>query len=555
MEAVHGRRNRYLTLGLVVVAAIAFRAGLASFPRVIRWDEPDYLWLGRNLLSGQGYTISGTPELHYTPLFPLLAGAIYRLTGNPEVGSAFWYVLLGGLLPIPVHFIARRIYGGQVAVLSAVLTAVFPGLSSAILYWGTMTEPLFVFLVCCSLWTVLSALHNQTWWRFSLLGALLGLAYLARPEGLMWIGASVALFAVVWALRGQLWRWRSLLYLGALLVASIIIFLPYAAYIHQHTGRWMATGKLAITYDIGEAVLENDPALYDKVTASLDQETGEILWWSGKRFERSMLDILLADPAGALKRTWRNAGRMRDALLSGAIFSLFLLGPVLLGWFHEPWTRRHFEHELVLWFSVLPVLSFLPFHVEARFFSPAFPVVLIWIAKGTVEFGRWAGRTGAEVMNSSRAAHQQIPDLGTGQRIARWATAAVSVLLVGYLSVVNYRTVSMGMRGLSYAHKIAGLWLRENTSSDASVMSRDLAISLYADRGFVASPRAEYESYLDYARRKGATHLVVDDREMRVLRPQLAFLGNTDEPPPGLEPVFIGSDENGRTIVYKLAED
>ena len=97
-------------------------------------------------------------------------------------------------------------------------------------------------------------------------------------------------------------------------------------------------------------------------------------------------------------------------------------------------------------------------------------------------------------------------------------------------------------------------WLREHAPADAKVMTRDLAVALYAERGFVPSPRAEYDAYLDYARRKGATYLVVDEHELRVLRPHLAFLLNDANPPPELLPLFAAVDGRGRTIVYQIKD-
>jgi hypothetical protein len=85
-------------------------------------------------------------------------------------------------------------------------------------------------------------------------------------------------------------------------------------------------------------------------------------------------------------------------------------------------------------------------------------------------------------------------------------------------------------------------------------MSRDLAVSLYAERGFVVSPRADYAAYLAYARRKGATHLLVDERELRVLRPHLAFLLDDANPPTELAPVYVGGDTHGRIIVYQIKD-
>jgi len=126
---------------------------------------------------------------------------------------------------------------------------------------------------------------------------------------------------------------------------------------------------------------------------------------------------------------------------------------------------------------------------------------------------------------------------------------------VAYLGFAHVRTVRHGMADFSYGHKEAGLWLKENTPADEAIMSRDLAISLYAQRGFVASPRAEYVEYLDYAARHGADYLVVDERELRVLRPHLAFLLDEDSPPSELEPVFSVMDDKGRTIVYRIKDE
>ena len=117
------RRERLWLLALVLIAAAA-RLYLAGLPRVVRWDEPDYLWLGKSLLTGHGYTIGGAPELHYTPLFPLLAGGVYALTGSPELGSSFWYVLLGAATVIPVYALARRIYGAPIGLTAAFLAVV-----------------------------------------------------------------------------------------------------------------------------------------------------------------------------------------------------------------------------------------------------------------------------------------------------------------------------------------------------------------------------------------------------------------------------------------------
>ena len=524
-----GQRER-LWLALIVLGALLLRAGLASTPRVIRWDEPDYLRLGYNLWTGLGYTINGAPELHYTPLFPVLSGAIYAL--------------------------AKRIYGPRVALLSALLLAFFPALSSTVLYWGTMTEPLYLLLVYCALWALLNALERDRPRDYALTGALLGLAYLARPEGLVWLGSLAALIVLVRLARRQLLRWNTFGRLGLYLAAFLIVSSPYMLFLYRKTGAVMATGKLSITYDIGQAVLDRNPVQYDKVTASLDKN-GEILWWSDERFQRSALDLFTADPAAFLLRTWRNLQRLASDILAPAYFPLFFGAPLILGWLGTPWNRKRMLHEALLWAGVLPVLAFLPFHIEIRFFSPAFPALIIWIAAGLWRIGAWV----AETLRNWRSPDDRatIPSSGSAPRPGSEGGQLVVVallltLVLAYWGWMHTKVVAQGQGDLNYAHKQAGYWLREMVPVDAAIMSRDLAISLYAERGFVPSPRADYAAYLDYARRKGADYLVVDEHELRVLRPFLGALLNDANPPPELEPVYGVRDQHGRTIIYRIKD-
>ena len=60
MKPTRMRRWIYpLGIGLL---ALACRAVWTTQPRTVRWDEPDYLILARNLLRGEGYHIFGSPD-------------------------------------------------------------------------------------------------------------------------------------------------------------------------------------------------------------------------------------------------------------------------------------------------------------------------------------------------------------------------------------------------------------------------------------------------------------------------------------------------------------
>src|SRR5436305_13441815 len=240
--------------------AFAFRFALLLLPPVIRWDEPVYLLLGRNLWSGLGFSFSGHPELHHSPLFPLLAGATLKLTGRPEAPSDVWDVLFATLLTLPVYGLARRLTSPGGALLAAALVAFFPALTTAVLYWGTMTEPLFLLLVYSAAYCVARGLEGGfSLGAFAAAGALTGLAFLARPEGILWMASLAGAALVILVLRRSLWG-RPLAALAAIPLVFLAVALPQLLFLHRHTGQWMISGKLGITNDIGRAVEPADPS-------------------------------------------------------------------------------------------------------------------------------------------------------------------------------------------------------------------------------------------------------------------------------------------------------
>ena len=150
---------------------------------MIRWDEPVYLLLGKNIWSGLGFTFNGHPELHHSPLFPFLAGATLELTGRPETASNIWYVLLGTLLTLPVYGLARRLTSHAGAMLAAALVAFFPALTTAVLYWGTIDGAPVPLPDLHGGVPLVSRPGRRETLLFAVAGALTGLAYLARPRG------------------------------------------------------------------------------------------------------------------------------------------------------------------------------------------------------------------------------------------------------------------------------------------------------------------------------------------------------------------------------------
>src|SRR5690242_898142 len=187
----------------LVAAAVLLRIGLSfMLPRAIKPDESYYLMLGYNLLAGNGFTYSGYPELHFPPMYPIIAGLFHLLSGDFERASNLAYALFGGVLLFPVFVMARRIYGVHTAWLTAVLMAIFPALTVDVLYWGSLTEPLYLSLLYGGLAFLLVGLEDDRLEMFAAAGAFLGLAYLTRPEAVVYFGVFV-IFAWIWLLKAE----------------------------------------------------------------------------------------------------------------------------------------------------------------------------------------------------------------------------------------------------------------------------------------------------------------------------------------------------------------
>jgi hypothetical protein len=127
-----GRFGLLAILGLVAGALVVRAAFVLSLPRVVKWDEPAYLTLGRHLLAGRGYTTWRSPETIFPPLYPIVAGLFDRLLGDPEQASNAVHIVSGSLLPLAVLFLGRRLYDAPTAWVAAGLTVLAPALNVSI---------------------------------------------------------------------------------------------------------------------------------------------------------------------------------------------------------------------------------------------------------------------------------------------------------------------------------------------------------------------------------------------------------------------------------------
>lgn len=564
---VSSRSERWLLAGLVLIS-LALHLFFVRGPRVIWGDEPFYLWLGKNWLTGQGYQFLGFTDVHHPPVIPLLSGLLYLALGNLEQASNAVYVIFGALLVLPMAGIARQLYGPRAGVLAGLLVALWPVFNAAIPWWGTMTEPPFYFFVAVGLWAAVAAAGLRSGdlqrpeatevattigategrvaggplWAWGVAGLAFGLAYLTRPEGIWYapvIGSVLLLIA--WFTRQPWRRWLA----GAALfgLGFLVCFFPYAVHTRIQTDAWMVSEKVGITFQDSLALARNDLAEHDRVLWQLDSTGEQVYFFSEESFHLSMADEIRANPRRYAGLIYLNVRALLGRFFTVQDFMPVFLPLLGLGLFGLAWDRRRLRGELVLLAALLPPLTFLLFFIFERYVAPLLLPMLIWTALGLELLCHWARDTAARLL----------PRLSERWLRLIWlapVAATIVVLLIIHPETLRSVTATQAFR---FEHRSAGEWLEANAPADAVVMARYPAMAFHADRHWIPSPNSDYEAALRYAAANGADYWVVDANE-NAWRPQLAFL-TEGEPPPELELVYRAPTGGKPVLVYRLRED
>jgi len=540
------RRSDWLILALLTALGVVVRLASTSHPRVVWGDEPYYLWIGQSLWAGAGLNAMGYSAAHFPPLFPALAGGLARLTGSLLSASNLIFVLSGALLAIPLYALARAIYGQTAAWMVGLTVALYPALTTGVLAWGTMTEPLYLLWVGIAIYALFQALDQQPlrWRDFALLGVALGLAYLTRTEALVFMAAAFGLLLVVRLLR----RDRLAPLLGRLLLAGLAFLLvasPYLLYMRSSTGRWSLTGAAGMAFETMTGLAENDPAEFDRATWGLDPASGEVFLFAPSSEGESLAATVLADPLATLRR-------LRSGLSAAAItfFSIKLLPLALaltaaLGLFGQPWRPPRLRGELALLASLAAPLAYLPFFVQERYLAGLLLPAMVWIGAGMWMLGLWLAGTAENLLGRPLSAAMQ-----------RAALAAPALLLAVLLVALGPRVWVTMQRTHSFqpGHLAAAAALREQGApADAVVMSRYPAIAFHAGTRWAATPAEEWPAVLRYARQYGARYLAIDGWEAQ-LRPQLAFLMDPSQAPPELRHVATLTSGNDPVVIYEFVQ-
>lgn len=540
---------------VAVAAGVVLRLAQAGRAPIIEHDGAMYASLASAILRGDW--AHGLSPL-WPPLYPLMTAGVAAVAcflgaaWTPQVleGSARAVsVLCGAAMLVPLYWLARRMLGLRGAQWALILALFHPRLvqySAAALSEASFTLMLIAGLAAVTVaWRVEPAPETsegaapgarppEDARRVFLEiagGALFGLAYLIRPEGIL---VAAALWAAAIAMRRGA---PPLVRLGPVFVLSaIVVSAPFIIFLHSQLGYWSLGEKGPFNFwrEHRAAYAEVFPeprGLQERASESPELTDG---------IPPARVDVagfILKRPAAFAGRYFANLGTILASSFPVAVYHIFVLLAVL-GAFAVP-LRRSWPVLLVI--AVLPLL-YAAFSVDRRFFVPAIPLVLILAGGGMERLEeRIARRTGSPA------------------RSARIAYAVAAALMIsGIVYSIGHGFIDDAPEHRAAGERLGDLWGGERAAQPGAeeriderpvVMSRKPWVAFYANGLIAELPEGSVEDVMARVRDKRCDVLVIDERWIASTRPRLMPLLDPGKAPSGLR-VLYESDFPRRIVLY-----
>lgn len=182
-----------LVLRVVYVFAVA--------PKHLGADAVWYDLVSGPLAKGQGYLDPAAyyqrgvrvATANFPPLWPLVLAGAHKLGIEGQRSLEFVGSVIGSVTIVLAGLIGRRVAGATTGIVAAVLVAASPLLVAA--DGSLMAESLAIALVTAAVLTAYATIASPAWYRFVILGVLVGAATLARSDGIA-VGGAVAAVAL-----------------------------------------------------------------------------------------------------------------------------------------------------------------------------------------------------------------------------------------------------------------------------------------------------------------------------------------------------------------------
>ncbi|EHP85928.1 glycosyl transferase family 39 [Geobacter metallireducens RCH3] len=527
-----------LVLLLIALAAAYSVYGLRQYD-VVSADGAGYA------SSGKAFFKTGDPRCFGTlfpPLYPFLVGLFNLALDNLETSARMVSVFFNALTLIPLYGLALDLWGRRAALCASILFITLPflhGMSGI-----DITEPTYTFFALAAAWAFRRCLAARGKGTAFAAGALLGIAYLARPEGFIVAAAFAGILLLLLFLPPRKgWMGQALL-LAVFWCGFLVPAAPYMNYLHNVTGAWQLSGKTGLNSSIIREYRGETPPDQHMRLNEQGQEVG-----GGNS---TLLDLMKESP----DIFW---GNIRDNLhalpreLAGTFpWFLFVLSCIGYLWLprYEPEdggeraapARQGLMDRLLLASVCSPLALYVVYFVQPRGFYAYVPVFLMATGGGLARIDSWVRR---------------ITPLETGIVLPIVAVLGLWYVYSGIPAPKPpYHYTQDGAR---YDDKQVGLRLRSIIPPGATIITRSGRIGFYSQRAYLMPPQGSLAEIIAFADKNHADYLIATI-QLLSMRPQLEILyqplfgtGGNAPPLPGIEAVYIGQEPGGLPyIVYRF---
>lgn len=368
-----------IALALMLRLLAAFSQGNSVEPLPGVHDQLTYQMLAERIVDGKGFsfpknwwpaTKADEPTAHWSFLYSLYLAGVYAVAGvYPLVPRLIQALIAGVLHPWLIWRIGNRLFGEQVGLVAAILTALY---SYFILYSSSLMTEIFYILAILWALDILTGLAVQSdgrketpllsWKPWLLLGVALGVGILLRQVLLITVPLLIAWIWWTLCFKQKLAPSRALLLRMVLIAGVISIFiLPWTVRNYSAFGRFVLLNTNAgfafywSNHPIHEtsfvSILRADQPSYRELIPAELQDLDEVAL--DRALMAEGIRIVLEDPARylllSLNRTkdlfkfWPSSNSTINSNLA-RVFSFGLCLPFILYGLFLILTGRHKNH-------------------------------------------------------------------------------------------------------------------------------------------------------------------------------------------------------------------
>ncbi len=373
----------------ILFLAVVIRVFIVQRYYFIGSDDASYLGIAINLLKTGTFTnLSGNWPM-YPPLYSMFSAAIYYIFGFiVDLPSKLNFVFFTSFLILPVYYFTRELYGKKEAIIASFLIAFFPTFIFCQQALWSSSEHIEVFFVWMGIYLFWMGLNKKGQTdqigiiELGLSSACFALAYLSKPEGLLFLPVAIILLIINSILKGNCRLIFILKYIFLMVVCFVIVVSPYWIIQYNNTGNFSISGKglsaLAYGFIINQGG-DIEREIYDGTRILLENEIDKM----------GLFNYVLNNKFLFLKHMVKNAEREFRMLFSLSVFPFYYLPFIGIGLFSKKWDKERLRKEIFLFSMFIPMIVNIPFWIGERHLIVFIPIIIIWLSRSTLQLWAW----------------------------------------------------------------------------------------------------------------------------------------------------------------------